>query len=446
VPGGSPLACYLAWSTFVQGSPEAYHLANVLVFAAYTLARRGFYLETALEEIHPSLWFALLGDSGAGKTTSIDMAERFARAAWKEAGLDVVSPFVEPSGSIPGILNALQDHYDVTRGTTVAILQHDELAQVFATREPIAELLCKLCDGRDVSHNTKTARKDRSKAGHAEKLLSPRISAIFASTEAQLADHFRAAHRSGGMFGRLQWIRAPLEDRYVRASSHDPTELAEASRRRVAAVQCWADWEGRLSELQSSGTALKLTAEAADLLHEQLFVPFRHALGIAQNTDALHGVRMRLVRRAQVLATIFATCDLRLDVEVEDARLAVALAQRLYGHTFAASDLGSSEHNRNCRKIEEIVLSFGEMGCQRRWMYARLRVDKRTLDEVLETLADREVVVLDRHRGGQSRYVHTSTQIGERALAVERKSRTITESIHRSYNEPRPLEPDEPRV
>ena len=430
IPRNSPIASYMDWACYAQGSPEAYHLANVLVLAAYTLARRGFALQMTLEDISLTLWFALIGDSGIGKTTSIGMAERFIKSVWKEAGLDIVDPFIEPSGSIPGLLSALQEHYDEGRDTTVAILQHDELAQVFATREPIAELLCKLCDGRDVHHMTKTAQRGKKIKGHSTKLLAPKLSAIFASTEAQLADNFRAAHRAGGMFGRLQWLRPTLTARYVRAPSHDPAEILEAKERRTRAVNAWADWEGRLSALAMSSTSVLLSTEAAKHIDEVLFQRFKADLAKHKNTDNMHGTKMRLVQRTHVIAAIFCLSDLRLVVTLEDAETAVRLAVGLFDHAFAASDLGSSEHNRDCRKVEEIVLASGEMGCERKDIYGRLRVNKRTLDEVLDTLDDRDLVVPDRHRGQSGRYIHTATKAGMDALAGERKARTIANAVN----------------
>lgn len=430
----------MAWATFAQGSPEAFHLANALVLAGYTLSRRGFCLQTMLEQVHLSLWFALLGDSGAGKTTTIDMAEKFALDVWAEAGLDVGRPFVEPSGSIAGILAALADHYDSHRGTTAAILQHDELAQIFVNkREPIAELLCKLHDGRDVHYNTRTAQKGKTKGSGYDRLIAPRLCAIFASTEAQLAPYFQAAHRDGGMFGRLQWLRPVLSSRYVRATAYRPEDVQEAHLRRQTAVTAWADWEGRLSELAgSSGTAMALEPDASEYLDTQLFQVFRSALDVTANTDHLHGARMRLVRRTTVMAAIFAVSQLRLQVTLDDVQMAVQMGMKLYGHSVAAADLGSSEHNRLCAKVEEVVLAAGERGAYRKEIYYRVRVTKKQMDEIIETLIDRERIAPDRHSGVVERYVHTSTQIGQRAINVEHKSREIADviSIQRAAKKP----------
>jgi hypothetical protein len=417
------------WACDAHGSPEAYHLANVLVLAAYTLARRGFCLQMLLEDVSLTLWFALLGDSGIGKTSTIDMAERFIRDVWVEAGVDIKDPFVEPSGSIAGLLSALQEHYDERRDTTVAILQHDELAQVFATREPIAELLCKLCDGRDVHHLTKTAQRNKGK-GHGTKLLRPKLSAIFASTEAQLADNFRTSHRAGGMFGRIQWLRPILTTTYVKHSSYKQADIKASKARRKAAVNAWADWEGRLSELSNTGLLVQFNEDAAEHIDTLLFKPFKKNLETGQNTDNMHGTRMRLVRRAQVMAAIFALCRLSLEVSLEDAEIATKLAGGLYGHATAASDLGTDEHNRLCNKVEAVVLSTGDMGCERKTIYGKVRVNKRILDEVLDTLADRDLVIPDRQRGHVHRYLHADTDRGRLALGLEKKNRAISTAIN----------------
>ena len=422
VPAESPVGKYLTWACHAQGSPEAYHLANALLFAAHTLTRRGFKLELLLDDVPLTLWFCLLGDSGLGKTTAIEMCRKFAKDVWAEACIDARDPYVEPSGSLPGILAALQEHYDEQRGTTTAILAHDELAQVLNSRDPIGEHLCKIHDSRDVAWNTKTAqaKSKKTQAGKGDTLIQPHVSAMFASTEAQLSEHFRVSHRTGGLFGRLQWIAPPLEQRYVRAGVYSALDVAEARQLRKNAVDAWADWEGQLSALAVNGAKMILSQEAAECWQTLVFGKYKDMLDLKKNADSLHGARMRLAHRTQVIAAIFAGMRGALVVSLEDMQLAAALSKGLYTHIVAAGDLGGGTHNKLCALVTLIVLRAGNAGCERRAVYDHVKTDKKTLDSVFETLIDRETIVPDTGRGVRAKFLHTSTANGVAALKVHR--------------------------
>jgi len=428
VPPETPLRAYLEWARAVQGSPPVYHLAAALTLAGYTLCRRGFVLRTLLEQMHPTLWFVLLGESATGKTTAIKMLEEFAREAWAECSVSA-DEFVEPSGSIPGIIHALQKRFDESRGTTVALLRHDELAQVFASREPIAELLCKLHDGRTTQHHTVTAQ--RSKQASSVELVQPRLCGLFASTEEQLSPYFRDHHRLGGIFARLQWLKPAFAPAHIVSPVFTEEAVAEAWRLRAAAIAEWADWEGRLSELAADGTVMRILPSAQAVI-EPLLQGAREAYA-KDREDALHGTRMRVAQRAYVLAMIFATARGSLVVDEVDAEPAVAVSRCFYEHAVAAAQIGTETHNpkneRLIRRVESVIKSYGEGGCQRRQIYKRVRTDKKTLDEVLETLFDRQTVVHDVTRPQRDVLVHAATKAARESLAKNADLRRIQDEI-----------------
>jgi hypothetical protein len=222
------------------------------------------------------------------------------------------------------------------------------------------------------------------------------------------------------LFGRLQWIAPPLEQRYVRAGVYSAIDVAEARQLRKNAVDAWADWEGRLSALAVNGAKMILSQEAAECWQTLVFGKYKDMLDLKKNADALHGARMRLAHRTQVIAAIFAGMRGALVVSLEDMQLAAALSKGLYTHIVAASDLGGGTHNKLCGIVTQIVLRAGNAGCERRVVYDHLHTDKKTLDSVFDTLIDRETIVPDTGRGVRAKFLHTSTVNGVAALKVHR--------------------------
>ena len=91
LPPNAPTLKYLEWAQAVHGSPPVYHLACMLVCTCYELVRRGFRLPKIADsgDYPLSLWFALIGDSGTGKSTAINAAQDFIRDSWQAASFSV---------------------------------------------------------------------------------------------------------------------------------------------------------------------------------------------------------------------------------------------------------------------------------------------------------------------------------------------------------------------
>lgn len=427
VPVDTALAAYLGWATS-DGGLAVLHLASALVFAANTLARRGFVLKLQNKTIHPTLWVALVTGTGTGKTTAIDRAADFQLDVGRETGLGTKDPFVEPTGSIPGVFTALQDHFDEPRGTTVAILHHDELSAVLATKEPIGDLLCQLHDCRTVSYHTKTARR-KDASGGAEKVVEPRISALFASNRAQLGEQFRESHRMGGLFPRMQWIQPAFKPEHIQADVSDPVAVAENAARRQEAVVAWANWEGQLSALTGVGTNLLLEPTALEYIALELKAPL---LELTKNDDSenMRGAYMRLLHRTYVLAMIFALGRQRLVIELEDAKAAVELARGLNLHLQAATDIGSDTKQRLMKLVTTLVLAAGEQGLPRSEVYTHARVTKTVLSEIIETLTDAELIIESTSLRARKRLYHVSTAAGKRAFNQKYETDRILAALH----------------
>lgn len=436
LPASSPLQQYVSWATNAYGSPPLFHLAAALTVMTYELGRRGFYLQSPVDDARAplTLWFALVSASGTGKSTAINVAQDFARAAWSNANVAISpDPWVEPEGSIQGVFVALQDHYDQSRETTTAILFHHELAQVFATREAVSEQLCKFADSRTIQANYRQHQKRKKGAPNADRVVNPRLSLIAATTEAQLAPHFKDAQRSGGIFTRFIWLRPILRREHIKMRTEHFVEPRTGERKRHAEVRkdvlhSWSGWFMTLAQMSvECGFDFAFTDEASELLERELFEPF--ARRYRHTDDNMHGVCMRLVDKARVIAAVSASMRGSLDIEARDVAPAIELANIFLREAISVAGFGASEVYRHGLRVETLVHDAGEEGIFRRDLYNHMKISKRELDLVLETLADKGSVFIDYHDATRpGRLVHISTDAGQRLDAQHaQKSRVEAE-------------------
>lgn len=411
IPSGSPLESYMIWACQESPAPPLYHLATFLALSCHELAQRGFRFELSFRRHPLSLWFALIGDSGSGKTEALQLGQDFAAAAWEDSSTThQMDPWVEAEGSIAGMLEALHDYYDSSRGTTCCLLYHNEMSALFQSREPVAELLCRLADGHSFKRHTKEMRQARRR-GHevADRIVQPRLSMLAATTDAALNPHFGESKRGGGLFSRFWWIRANFDKDRIRGRRH-PQGLEEA-------LDEWRGWVVQLALAgDATGYDFVVSEEAEAFINAEFIEPQRAA---CDDGDTFNAVRIRGIGKTYVLAAIYASMAGRTTVRECDCRHALAMMQIMIGCAQATHDiLGVPETVRLADKLERRIRAGGEMGCNRTELYNHVRTDKKSLDAALEMLIDQGVVVIDYRAGargaGRARYFHVGTQRAEK--------------------------------
>ncbi len=408
----------MRWVTVEHGSPPVYHLAAILAFCCHELARRGFHLRQRHKPF--GIWFALVGDSAMGKSTAINFAEDFMRDVWHNASLSLSpDPWVEMEGSVSGLLAAIHGHYESSRGTTVCMAFHHELASVFATREPISEMLCRLADGQTYQRNIRELqKKGKSDVGaQPDRIVNPVISGLFATTEAALEPHFGEAQRSGGIFSRLWWVKPIFNKSYLRFEvESDANEV-----NRDMAVDLWVGWLAQLSMLKSESLTFSMSTQAQDMLRDGIWAKHREEMG-----DDVDPVKLRVIDKTKVIAAVYAAMRGSVVVEVQDLQYAVAFAGWLTEHSLRVSSLGAPKLVRLADRLEGIVRGLGEAGATRKDFYGKMRVSKGHLDEVIETALDRGTIVKDNSTSGTTRYLAAST---ERAHELAAKAKIRSQAI-----------------
>lgn len=400
IPPDSPLESYMRWATEAHGAPAIYHLACVLAVLTHELARRGFKLRTS----HPmGLWFALVGESAIGKSSAITMAEQFIRDAWKNAGLELdPDPWLEAEGSIAGLLSALQERFDPSRGTTTAILFQHEAASLFATREPISEMLCRLADGQSYQRNLRELQKKRDRPDSIEQ---PVLSALYATTESALAPHFTEAQRSGGIYSRLAWLKPTFSPGRLRLEGVD-TRKAEGLR--ILALESWVAWFAQIQLAFDGELLIETSPEAHALLERELFEPVRLTL---RESDDNNGVKLRTVDRTRVVAAVLASQRLSRVVEPQDMQRAVHFGKILLVHAERIT-LGSADIYRLSKRVEHIIRTQADEGATARILYARCKTASRELHAALGQLMEQGRVFEDTGIDGVKRFYHSKTTRG----------------------------------
>lgn len=415
-PEDGAIRKYLEWAHKAHGGPHIFHLASILPVCAYELDYRGFHLirSTDRAKIPLTLWFMLIGDSGTGKSTAVDSAQDFFRDVLSQEQSTRMDPWVEPEGSIQGIVVALQDHYSHSSDTISGILYHREAAQVFSTREAISETLCKLADGRTFQANYRRNQKAKSSNPNADRVKNPHLSLIMATTEAQLAPYFKDAHRSGGIFTRLIWIKPNFERKHIRLHE-DFDQIDALADEYKEAVIAMARWHAELATLKGETKKPGFTlSQGAYKELKKLFNFYKDAFE-GQDTDNMHGVRMRLLEKTRVLACIIASQrpDPVLEVGADDMRRAAELTEVFLQHAHAMAHFSSDEIVRYAEKAEKLIKAAGEKGLFRKALYNRIRVGAPTMDKIMNTLEDRGRIYQD-FTQLEGAYVHVDTALGQK--------------------------------
>jgi hypothetical protein len=408
VPVNSPLESYLRWSTEAHGSPPIYHLMGILAAAAHELAKRGFHIEGGWPL---NLWVCMVGESSSGKSTVLSMVKRFAADLRATTTSPEVVDWIQAEGSIAGLLTAISEHFDKGRGTTTCTLYHNEFASLFATREPVSEMLCQLVDGDDYQRNLRELQRKSAKNVN-DRIVAPVISGLFCTTEEQLAEHFKAAHRTGGLFSRVTWVKGSVLRENLRLPAAHP--------RGILPLEYWAVqdvWKAWLVVLEFAGAeqgrALKFSPESLEILKTATFLPLVEKW---KSNSLWVATRLRYVDRTRVLASVFAAARGSLVVWPEDIQRAIRLVDVLLEHATSLTSIGADPTTRLAGRAERFVLSQGNEGATRSELYTALRTNKRDLDAALETLVDQECVIEDRKSGdGRLRLFHVGSEYAKKA-------------------------------
>lgn len=211
------------WAARATHCPPIFHVAAGLTYAAFELARRGWYFEGVSDETGPMLWAAILAGSGQGKSTSIKYLRLIERAMFSMLPESLRDPLPGKSsgqfaleGSGPGVLAAIENRVYKTRRDelrTCSLLVSHEMRSIFDTArksDGFLTALVKLADQDPDGYELHQRGIQRGEDGNRKGILpQPTLSAFFASSPAMLHGCITESITTGGFAGRFVWIPSP---------------------------------------------------------------------------------------------------------------------------------------------------------------------------------------------------------------------------------------------
>lgn len=231
------------WAARATHCPPIFHVAAGLTYAAFELARRGWYVQGVGSETGPMLWAAILAGSGQGKSTSIKYLRFIEKAMFSMLPVSLRDPLPGKStgqfaleGSGPGVLAAIENRvYETRRGEkrTCSLLVSHEMRSIFDTArksDGFLTALVKLADQDPDGYELHQRGIQRGEDGGRKGLLpQPTLSAFFASSPAMLHGCITESITTGGFAGRFVWIPSPENWSVVWHAPPDPSVLEAAN-------------------------------------------------------------------------------------------------------------------------------------------------------------------------------------------------------------------------
>lgn len=383
------------WVHRLTHAPPQFHLAAILPVIAYEANRRQFCLENG-EPLH--IWTLIVSPSGVGKTTATRYAQDI-HDLWGKAtrGQAWKSPWESAEGSLPGVAEALVEHYDdLVSQSTNAILHHSELSKMLRSDESL-EWFCQLFDRGDLKRNLRYMQKRKDVGEEVQDTIrNAKISAIFTTTRASFQEVFREATLRGGFASRLLWFSGS-----VPAEQLMPMQLVdELGKGRV--LQSFKAWTASLDALtlvsadQAGQTyqgskPVRLSPEAR-ALHLEYFEELRPLIVDAREEWNSLGNRASIYSLR--IAALYALVSGRVEIAHEDMLCAITLMRYLFRglETLLPNLRPEDRFQKQHRRVLEAVKSYGGELIPRSAILQQVRISVAEFDMVAKTLIDSDVI------------------------------------------------------
>lgn len=383
------------WVHRLTHAPPQFHLAAILPVIAYEANRRQFVLENG-EPLH--VWALIVSPSGVGKTTSTRYAQDI-HDSWGKAtrGQDWKSAWESAEGSLPGVAEALVDHYDeFVSQSTNAILHHSEMSKMLRSDESL-EWFCQLFDRGDLKRNLRYFQKRKESGEEVQDTIrNAKISAIFTTTRASFQEVFREVTLRGGFASRLLWFSGQ-----VPAEQLMPMQLVDEPGR-VNVIKAFQAWTATLDGLTLAAAdragagyhgpkVIPLSPEARKL-HLTYFEELRPL--IVDPREEWNSLGNRASIYALRIAALYALVSGRLEIGSEDMACAITLMRYLFREleqllpNLRPEDRFQKQH----RRVLEAIKAYGQELIPRSAILQQVRISVAEFNVIAQTLLDSEVI------------------------------------------------------
>lgn len=392
LPETGPLRTYIDYALTTTDAEPLFHLATILPTFAFYANQHGFHPEGD----HSFRVFTfIIGQPASSKTTAMRRAKQFFEGVaidhitrakqFPGMAMQFSQPqlgFVQASGTIPGIYDAINEHIDPDHQRVAVILHHDEISQLLKKHgDDVAEFLCQLSDGSDIENHLRGRKRLKKTGAHIiEMVEKPASNAIFATTFRGLITSFSIVYLEGGLYTRFLWFvggEGALDHR-LEWGRNEAMEL-EA---RAEWLQ-WAHWADMPRDREDK--VVHMPNHIRDMLRSTLFEDLRGSDPVMAPT------LKRALERAQTVAKLYALQSQRTVVNDEDMARAINLVEfsvkglrRLVPRLVGDPILGEKTN-----LAFNILQRAGKKGLSRSQLYKALHHPSRHIfEQVVTTLLD----------------------------------------------------------
>jgi len=420
------------WATTRTDAPREFHIGGALMSLSAALSDK-IVIGTAFGDVKPNVWVMLISDSTISrKTTSM----RLSMEITEGAGVDIL---IATDGSIEGIVTEL-----AAREGIPSMFMRDEFTSLVAgakKKDYMSGFLTDLCGLYDGGRVKRRLRKEVIETKNPNFLL------FAGGVETKLLELLGHEDITSGfiprfipIFGRTSVseldLIGPRRQRSYEAKDKLIAELSQI-------MAAYTTPPPVLRVPKAGQVALQpptIEANMSDAAWNRLRTCQRYLLDMADTHDSrdlLLPCTERLVISVVKVATLIAASRLRpvvdgtMIVELDDLLMALYYARSWLDNLLrVVTRIGRDPFDGRTHQILEYITYAGERGANKSEIMRNFRSNKREMDEILETLLDREEIVSEQGSGPTGRgaiyhatqYARTARQI--RVVAPVRVRRT----------------------
>lgn len=424
LPGGW-IGRYVRWACKTTHAPPLFHLLTAVSYASFELARRGWWLDGVaggFSQKAPTTWFALLAESGGGKSSSLSRIRAFDEAVQRATPVMLLdsrmqggTSLIAVRGSHAGVFTELEKRvYSDLRGgsRTCALLVNDELNVILemARKDPTyASNFLELHDQNDMRFLQRGIQKeeDGDRRGY---LPATAISSVFVSTREQINDIFDKRMLHGGFASRFLWFCPPpgawdywpiepgRKDEELQSVATDYVRWLEAVGTRTA--------DDGLIAIPEEGEVYEAHYDWAMTLHE------RHPYGSPNRVLYVPRMAQATGILAAVISTVHATPSSGpVVVDIESYTIARNLVTDAYNAVPMLIALAASKEIQDDNAMIQALENAGRAGLSRAEVGAAAGQGLRSLPSLLKAAQETGALVALLIRSGRpgppiTRYYH----------------------------------------
>jgi hypothetical protein len=385
LPLHSDVCCsYLHYASLVLAAPIQFHGLVCLTTLMFEAARRGYSFD---DPIRMGLWTCLVGDSGTGKSTCIDLGTQMLLDLWDHQEIEfeqAVDPLVQCDDSTTSaLLVDLHRHFEVTRGTTVALVYAYQVQRLFRERDCPYPILCNLFDGRTHAQSRREYQRQRgnnarqASDGVPDRIITPTLSALFDTSADALTDLLGKSALNSGFLNRVLLVHGASDP-----TLYTRTQPQLYENERLDSLDGFDLWSCQLP-MNVPDKIFRYSPEVIEKYNDlaQTFL-----------TKQLNE-KKQVLERAYRVAGGYAVVEPTPIITLEHFDQAYALTTELNKSSKRIGEsIGSSDTARQADQAEAILLERKGKGISLAKLLRRLKISRTEYEAVIQTLEAREAL------------------------------------------------------